>query len=108
MGKSRNTTIAIDTPSVELIASLKEEVKALTKEVKKLSSAATPSVIKGFQGLADFLGISKSVAQKMKNEGIIPYYQYDRVVLFKPDEVLEALKKVTPQSHWTIKAALNI
>lgn len=85
MGKSRNITTAIDTPSVELIASLKEEIQALTEEVQKLSLYQTPPVIKGFQELADFLGISKSVAQKMKNEGVIPYIQYDRVVLFEPD-----------------------
>lgn len=89
--------IAETVSATELIASLQEVVKALTEEVKKLSSATTPPVIKGIQGLADFLGVSKSVAQKMKNEGIVPYCQYDRVVLFKPDEVLEALKKITPK-----------
>lgn len=93
---SQNST-ALATSSLELITSLKEEIRALTEEVKKLSSVATPSVIKGIQGLADFLGVSKSVAQKMKNEGIVPYCQYDRVVLFEPNEVLEALKKVTPK-----------
>lgn len=97
MGKSRNITTAIDTPSVELIASLKEEIQALTEEVQKLSCSVTPPVIKGFQGLADFLGISKSVAQKMKNEGIIPYIQYGRVVLFEPDKVLTALASQTPK-----------
>jgi hypothetical protein len=34
--------------------------------------------------------------QKMKNDGVIPYVQYDRVVLFSPDEVWAALKKATP------------
>jgi len=67
-------------------------------EVKKLSSTSTP-VIKGIQGLADFLGICKSVAQKMKNEGIVPYVQYDRVVLFQSDKVLEALTAQTPRYH---------
>ena len=56
-----------------------------------------PAVIKGIQGLADFLGISKSVVQKMKNEGVIPFVQYDRVVLFRPEEVWQALKSATPR-----------
>lgn len=80
----------VTTSSTELLISLKEQIEVLAEEVKRLSSANTPAVIKGFQGLADFLGVSKSVAQKMKNEGVIPYLQYDRVVLFQPDKVLEA------------------
>jgi hypothetical protein len=80
-----------------LISSLKDDIRALSEEVKRLSTVTTPSVIKGIQGLADFLGISKSVAQKMKNDGVIPYCQYDRVVLFMPDEVITALKKITPK-----------
>ena len=76
---------------------LKEIVKeAVREELAKLSLSGEQKYIKGIDNLAKFLGISKSVVQKMKNEGVIPYIQYDRVVLFSPDEVWCALKKVTP------------
>lgn len=83
--------------STELLTSLQKQIEALTEEVKRLSSVNTPTVLKGIQSLADFLGISKSVAQKMKNEGVIPCIQYDRVVLFQPEKVLEALEAQTPR-----------
>jgi hypothetical protein len=86
----------VNTSSLELLAELLRKVEALAEDVKQLSSASTP-VIKGIQGLADYLGISKSVAQKMKNEGVIPCVQYDRIVLFQPDKVLEALERQTPK-----------
>jgi len=84
------------TASSELLIELLGKVEALSNKVEQLSSVPI-SVIKGIQGLADFLGISKSVAQKMKNEGIVPYIQYDRVVLFQPEKVLEALAAQTPK-----------
>ena len=85
-----------NTSNLELLTELLKRVDTLTENVKQLSSASTP-VIKGIQGLADYLGISKSVAQKMKNEGIIPCIQYDRIVLFQPEKVLEALEAQTPK-----------
>jgi Mn-dependent DtxR family transcriptional regulator len=67
---------------------LKEIVKeAVKEELEKLSLAVEQKYIKGIDNLAKFLSISKSVVQKMKNDGVIPYVQYDRVVLFSPDEV---------------------
>lgn len=47
--------------------------------------------IKGTHQLAKFLGISVSKAQKLKNEGIIPFFQNERLVLFDPDKVREAM-----------------
>jgi len=79
------------------LADLLSKIEVLTEEVRLLRSAPSSSVIKGIQGLADFLGVSKSVAQKMKNEGVIPYIQYDRIVLFEPDKVLRALESQTPR-----------
>ena len=76
---------------------LKEIIKeAVREELGKLSLPLEQKYIRGIENLAKFLGISRSVAQKMKNEGIIPYVQYDRVVLFNPDEVWGALKTITP------------
>ena len=75
---------------------LKEIIKeAVREELDKLSLPLEQRYIKGIENLAKFLGISKSVVQKMKNGGVIPCVQYDRVVLFNPDEVWGALKKNT-------------
>jgi excisionase family DNA binding protein len=43
--------------------------------------------------LADFLGCCVQTAQKMKNDGRIPYRQIGRKVLFDKDEVLKAMEK---------------
>ena len=47
--------------------------------------------IKGTHQLALYLGISVSKAQKLKNEGVIPFFQNERLVLFDPDKVREAM-----------------
>lgn len=72
---------------LELFESLTETIKKVLKEELTDMNTLKQRYIKGIDGLAQFLGISKSVAQKMKNEGVVPYVQYDRVVLFDPDEV---------------------
>ena len=61
--------------------------EAVREELSKFSSVNKPSYIKGIENLAKFLGISKSVVQRMKKEGVIPFAQIDRVVLFDPLEV---------------------
>ena len=48
--------------------------------------------IKGIHELATHLGVSVTKAQQLKNSGILPYAQHGRIVLFKPDEIFEALK----------------
>lgn len=48
--------------------------------------------IRGIHGLADFLGVSPVTAQKLKNSGKIPFAQFERVVLFDPQKVLDALE----------------
>ncbi len=52
---------------------------------------ASPGYIKGIHGLARFLGISTTKAQKMKNEGMIPCYQTGRTIFFDPEKVREAV-----------------
>lgn len=49
--------------------------------------------IRGIHGLAEFLGVSPVTAQKIKNSGKIPFVQYERVILFDPEKVMEALEK---------------
>lgn len=55
--------------------------------------------IRGINGLAEYLGISKSKAQKLKNENAIPFVQDGRIILFDPRKVDEALIKKTPHYH---------
>ena len=50
--------------------------------------------IKGIHELAKFLRCSPSRAQKLKNEGRIPFFQDGRTVLFDPDKVREAMQIV--------------
>ncbi|WP_295938420.1 helix-turn-helix domain-containing protein [uncultured Alistipes sp.] len=87
----------VNASSNELLLGLQAQVKALAEEVQKLSSASNPPVIRGIDGLAEFLGVGKNTAQNMKNDGIVPYYQHGRIVLFRPEEVFNALERVTPK-----------
>lgn len=48
--------------------------------------------IRGIHGLAQFLGVSPVTAQKLKNSGKIPFAQYERIVLFDPKKIMEALE----------------
>ena len=75
----------------------RDEFGSIVKNAVKdaISNDAKPATdqphIKGTHQLAKFLGISVSKAQKLKNEGILPYFQNERLVLFDPVKVKEAL-----------------
>ena len=60
--------------------------EVVREEFAKLSSLTEPP-IKGIGNAATFFGVSKSVMQKLKNDGIIPYVQCGRVVLFNRYDV---------------------
>jgi hypothetical protein len=47
--------------------------------------------IYGIKGLSIFLQVSTVTAQKIKNSGKIPFSQAERTIIFKKDEVLNAL-----------------
>jgi len=47
--------------------------------------------IKGIHELAIFLKVSPGRAQKLKNEGVFPYFQDGRLILFDPDKVQDAM-----------------
>ena len=47
--------------------------------------------IKGIHELATYLKVSPPRAQKLKNDGVFPYFQDGRLILFDPDKVLEAM-----------------
>jgi hypothetical protein len=60
--------------------------------IQKASEQFEP--IRGIHGLAEFLGVSPVTAQKLKNSGKIPYAQYERLVLFDPKRVMDALVSI--------------
>jgi hypothetical protein len=52
------------------------------------------SFIKGIHELAAFLKVSPARAQKLKNEGVFPYWQDGRTLLFDPDKVRAAMSNI--------------
>ncbi len=76
----------------ELGSIIQDAVKAAIPEQPKPQAPKT--FIKGTHELADFLGISLSRAQKLKNEGAFPYFQDGRLVLFDPEKIREAMATI--------------
>lgn len=92
--------------SMEVIMTTKEDLVALAVEAatialskmdeKKSSlpeTKETPTLIRGIQGLANFLGVSQPTAQRLKNAKLFPCIQHGRTIFFKPDEVLDGMAK---------------
>jgi len=50
--------------------------------------------IKGIHELAAFLKVSPARAQKLKNDGVFPYWQDGRTLLFDPDKVRASMENV--------------
>lgn len=91
---------------MEVIMTTKEDLLALAKEAANLvlderglkeSTMEKPksetNLIRGIQGLAEFLGVSQPTAIRMKNKKLFPCIQHGRVLLFKADEILDGLSK---------------
>ncbi len=57
----------------------------------KKPALSEKSLIRGIGGLADFLGISKPRAQRLKNEGVLSCFQQDGLVIFNSETVLSEL-----------------
>ena len=88
--------MSIDTAIKEYIEAVVErtvEERLRQYQVEEATPKPAPEIIKGITGLAKFLNISTPTAQKLKNSKKIPFRQYGRIVIFKSDEVLEAMKK---------------
>jgi len=82
-------TIFIQVDKEELTRIINDAVRAaMPLEIRK--SNPQP-FIKGIHELAAFLKVSPARAQKLKNEGIFPYWQDCRTLLFDPDKVREAM-----------------
>jgi excisionase family DNA binding protein len=54
---------------------------------------ADRKILYSIRELSEFLGCSTVTAQKMKNEGRIPYRQVGRKVMFDSVEILRAMEK---------------
>jgi len=67
--------------------------KAVAESLNQNSQQATDPepFVKGIHGLAKYLGISPTMAQKLKNEGIFQCFQYDKTLLFDKQKIKEAL-----------------
>lgn len=66
---------------------------AISEEMcKRAESKAPRPTIKGIHGLAEALNCSVAKAQKLKNSGVIRYFQDQKLVLFDYDQVIEDLK----------------
>ena len=64
----------------------------ITDVVEKALKKQEPrQFIKGIHELAKFLQVSPARAQKLKNEGVFPYWQDGRTLLFDPDKVREVM-----------------
>lgn len=85
----------------ELIITNKEDLQHLINEAIRsaLPTTTTTAIeakpepfIKGVHQLAKFLRVSPARAQKMKNEGLFPYFQNGRTLLFDPQAVRMAMQ----------------
>ena len=70
-------------------------IKTAVKEAMPTATATTTPepYIKGIHQLAEFLQVSPVKAQKLKNEGVFPYWQDGRTLLFDRAKVREVMAK---------------
>lgn len=86
------TGVIIQLGRDELTRIINDAVRAaMPQEIRE----STPQpFIKGIHQLAAFLKVSPARAQKLKNEGVFPYWQDGRTLLFDPDKVRAAMQNV--------------
>lgn len=74
----------------------KDDLRVLILEIfgesKGTTQTAEKKLIRGINGLSEFLECSPATAQKLKNSGKIPFSQVGRLLLFDSDKVMEAMK----------------
>jgi hypothetical protein len=90
---------------MELVVTTKEELAAIVADAVSTAldkrvpndlkevEVAQSTLIYGIMGLANFLGVSMTTAQKFKNERVFPCIQRGRTLIFKSEEVLAGLSK---------------
>lgn len=69
-----------------------ENIEAfINSQPQQTTTTDSEPYIYGIKGLSVFLQVSTVTAQKIKNSGKIPFSQAERTIIFKKDEVLNAL-----------------
>ena len=68
---------------------VKEQMEAMM--IQKEEQPKERRILYSMKELADFIGCCVPTAQRMKNEGRIPYKQIGRKVMFDTVEVLKAM-----------------
>ncbi len=82
---------------IDISDEFKEEIikivgDTVREEMRNVTTSPSPKThIKGIHELATYLKVSPPRAQKLKNEGVFPYFQDGRLILFDPDKVQEAM-----------------
>jgi hypothetical protein len=85
---------------IVIIQMTRDELSTLINEAVHSAMHSKPNAtepktqIKGIHKLAEFLQISPGRAQKLKNEGVLPYFQDGRLVLFDPDKLMKAMETI--------------
>lgn len=64
---------------------------------KKNNRKESEMYIYGVTGLAEFLGVCRTTACRIKKANIFPYYGYGRTTIFKIEEVLAGMAKKSAQ-----------
>lgn len=82
----------------ELRAEIREAISELINNQQQMvnreeNETQQPTIIRGINGLAAFLGVSVPTAQKMKNEKVFPCVQRGRTIFFRADEVIAGISK---------------
>lgn len=76
----------------ELADMISDAVRTAISEV--MQRPTSQPFIKGIHELAEFLRVSPARAQKLKNDGVFPFWQDGRTLLFDPDKVRESMQFV--------------
>ena len=75
----------------ELVSIINDAVRAAMPTI--INEKPSKPFIKGLKELAVYLEVSHSRAQKLKNEGVLPYFQNGRLILFDSIKVKTAMEE---------------
>lgn len=87
--------IHIEFDEAKLSALVKNAVNEAMAEILNRSEPPAPErkILHSIRDLSEFIGCSTVTAQRLKNEGRIPYRQIGRKVMFDTAEVLKAMEQ---------------
>jgi len=89
-------TVFISLDRGELESIIIDCVNSCLKYNREAPPQTKKPLIKGIHNLGKFLNISPARAQKLKNEGVFPYFQDGRLIYFDPVKVLESMENYKP------------